>query len=633
MRALRRLGSALAGLALLCNVAQATTYYVDNVAGLDANNGTSSSTPWNSLAKVNGFAFNPGDSALFLAGDTWRGTLTPTVSGSAGLPVTFGIYGSGAPPIISGAGLISTSGWSVSSGNIYVKHVGAIATPNQLYLDGTFIEPARFPANGFLSTTAISPGVTSVIDTDLPAALGANDPTGGTLVLKTSNYSARSAPITAYDGVSTLTVTTGFLDAGYPYESSTGWGFYLRGQLWMLSGAGQWFYDSAAGNLYLWTPTGDSPAAHQTIETSGQTGVVTLSGHNYITLSSLTIKYSNFYEVYCALASPCTNLVVDRVTTYGGYSSVEFQACASCKVTNSSLLNSLRYGAHVSGDGSVVGGLGNGNTIDHAGMMLQSPDTFEPAATYLLGKNTEVSYNTITNSGYSAILQAGIVGDATSGAGLINVHNTITNACMLLTDCGVDYTPRTELDQTPSGVIAYNVINHAPNSVAGTPTAFVGGLGANCFYLDVQQDNFLVSNNKCSDANVGLFSNYGSNNKVINNEFRGMRYAGMLWREVSPNTSFGNVATGNVFEVLGTYALGYADSTTDHGNIAFTDNNTYCLPNTMNAVQDKTGVFFTISAWHALTGKDTHSTQINALCPSAIPGAGGGTGGVLLLGH
>ncbi len=84
--------------------AATTTYYVDSVAGNDSNAGTSTSTPWQSLAKVDSMTFAPGTQVLFKAGDSWTGTLTPHGSGSGSAPNTIGRYGTGASPIVNGAG-------------------------------------------------------------------------------------------------------------------------------------------------------------------------------------------------------------------------------------------------------------------------------------------------------------------------------------------------------------------------------------------------------------------------------------------------------------------------------------------------------------------------------------------------
>ena len=98
----------------------AETYYVDNVNGKDANSGLSSSLAWKTISKVNGARFQPGDQILFAAGQTWRELLIMPSNGVSGNPITFGAYGTGAKPIISGGSYIS-DGWTLLSGSTYSK--------------------------------------------------------------------------------------------------------------------------------------------------------------------------------------------------------------------------------------------------------------------------------------------------------------------------------------------------------------------------------------------------------------------------------------------------------------------------------------------------------------------------------
>ena len=86
----------------------ATTYYVDATGGNDSNSGLTEALAWKTIAKVNASSFSAGDSILFKRGETWREQLTVPSSGSAGNPITFGAYGTGADPIISGADLVTT---------------------------------------------------------------------------------------------------------------------------------------------------------------------------------------------------------------------------------------------------------------------------------------------------------------------------------------------------------------------------------------------------------------------------------------------------------------------------------------------------------------------------------------------
>ncbi|GGI45591.1 hypothetical protein GCM10008018_12930 [Paenibacillus marchantiophytorum] len=82
-------------------------YYVDP-AGNDANNGTSISTPWKTLTKVNATTFTSGDKILFKAGSSWTGQLYPKGSGSNGSPILIDQYGSGSKPLINGNGAGAT---------------------------------------------------------------------------------------------------------------------------------------------------------------------------------------------------------------------------------------------------------------------------------------------------------------------------------------------------------------------------------------------------------------------------------------------------------------------------------------------------------------------------------------------
>lgn len=104
------LSCALAGLVLLGGhgpkhaQAAGASYYVDSVSGSDNNLGTSTGSPWRSLANVHARNFLPGDTVNFKRGSSWTGELLIDNSGAQGNPITFRAYGSGAAPIISNPG-------------------------------------------------------------------------------------------------------------------------------------------------------------------------------------------------------------------------------------------------------------------------------------------------------------------------------------------------------------------------------------------------------------------------------------------------------------------------------------------------------------------------------------------------
>ena len=102
--------SALRLASLLClggaaTASSATTYYV-SLSGLDTNNGTTTSTPWQTITKVNAAHFVAGDSVLFQGGQSFTGALifsysTNIPTSSATTPITVGSYGTGAAKILS----------------------------------------------------------------------------------------------------------------------------------------------------------------------------------------------------------------------------------------------------------------------------------------------------------------------------------------------------------------------------------------------------------------------------------------------------------------------------------------------------------------------------------------------------
>lgn len=117
----------------------ATTYYV-STSGSDTNDGLSTSTPWQTIGKINGRTYAPGTNILFNGGQTFSGGINFTASSWSGAtlatPITIGSYGTGNATISSG----TASGLTVTNNAGFVAQdlifVGAGATS---HIDGIFI--------------------------------------------------------------------------------------------------------------------------------------------------------------------------------------------------------------------------------------------------------------------------------------------------------------------------------------------------------------------------------------------------------------------------------------------------------------------------------------------------------------
>ncbi|HVL66179.1 MAG TPA: right-handed parallel beta-helix repeat-containing protein [Vicinamibacterales bacterium] len=116
------IGFALAVSLLSPAAVSAADFYV-SAAGSDANAGTAAS-PWQTLARVNALALQPGDRVLLRGGDTFAGRLQLDAqdAGTPQAPVTITSYGTGRATIrpASGAGInaYNTSGIRIANVNV-----------------------------------------------------------------------------------------------------------------------------------------------------------------------------------------------------------------------------------------------------------------------------------------------------------------------------------------------------------------------------------------------------------------------------------------------------------------------------------------------------------------------------------
>jgi hypothetical protein len=86
-------------------------YYVDAAGGNDSNSGTSTTSPWRTIARANALNLEPGDRLLFRGGQTLSGNLLlePEDAGTAASPVNVGSYDTGRARISAGVRIINVS--------------------------------------------------------------------------------------------------------------------------------------------------------------------------------------------------------------------------------------------------------------------------------------------------------------------------------------------------------------------------------------------------------------------------------------------------------------------------------------------------------------------------------------------
>lgn len=226
--------------------AQATTYYV-SPTGNDANNGTSQSSPWQTIDRANQCGLQPGDQLLFQRGGHFRGQIIWGNSGTPGSPVTYGAYGSGADPIVDGARLVS--GWTQYSGNVWRAQVGAQV--DQVYIGDARSTRARTPNSGWFRNDQGSGNTMHSANLTEPNGFW----TGARCVLRNTASSVDTLPVTGFSN-GTLTFQLGPVNGNMGGDD---WGFYLENRLDLLDAPNEWFYEPASGYLYLQAPNNANP--------------------------------------------------------------------------------------------------------------------------------------------------------------------------------------------------------------------------------------------------------------------------------------------------------------------------------------------------------------------------------------
>lgn len=226
---------------LFSTILLATDYYISSSAGNDSNSGTSSSSPWKSISKLNSRSFSPGDRIFFKRGDKWSGTaLSIKNSGTSAARITFGAYGEGEKPVITlrtaVPGWNNSANWTRVEPNTWVMSFPGTSTSrrvSRVWLGGTEYPAAIWWTKGSLNTQSESQGTVYQGDNlnnlaGIPKTYGVNslhrffhDRASGKLYVYTdgtnpaSFYSSMEYPGVVLPDGNIVSVTVELLDADY----------------------------------------------------------------------------------------------------------------------------------------------------------------------------------------------------------------------------------------------------------------------------------------------------------------------------------------------------------------------------------------------------------------------------------
>jgi Malectin domain/F5/8 type C domain len=183
-----------------------TTYYV-SPTGNDNNNGTTTATPWASVAKVDNATFQPGDKILFQRDGNWHDLLIASSSGTAANPITYGDYpdpnnANGTKPTFWGSDTVNNAQLTLTSGT-YSLPISDLPTNKAFWVFQ-------------ITTTTVTTGsssTTNMVETPLLAdTSNSGMPTGAFNISGSSVYFVDTAPGTSQmtNGGTTTTTTIAY---------------------------------------------------------------------------------------------------------------------------------------------------------------------------------------------------------------------------------------------------------------------------------------------------------------------------------------------------------------------------------------------------------------------------------------
>lgn len=467
--------------------AHAAVYYV-SPSGNDSNNGTSTATPWRTLARVQQFSSSAvaGDQVLFQRGATFTGQLTWYGSGSAASNIIIGAYGTGALPVINGA--VAVSGWTQHSGNIYKASVAG--SVKYVFVNGALQTLARYPNTGWLRVNTST--ATSLTSTNITQASGYWN--GASLVIRSTNWCYENRVINAHTGSTisypNITYTTG----------NYNWGFFLCNKLSELDAPGEWFHDAATGTLYLWAPTGGNPST-QVVEASlHDHGIFIEWQRSRIRIQDIAFRGQRLTGVYNTgsfnTVNGCTfEKSYHGIQSYGGTNTY----------SNNTFQNTYAAAMAVIDNGTTI----SGNTLTDIALVAGLGETAFGYHGMRVGGGTNViRQNRIHNTGNSGIF----VGETATVE-----RNVISNFCVTVNDGGGIY-----WDNGQNMLIQDNVIRDGVGNIESAATNYSvnGRILPGIYFGNAVIQNCIVQRNTVSNCSIGIQVDHtmvSQNNQVKDN--------------------------------------------------------------------------------------------------------------------
>jgi parallel beta-helix repeat protein len=460
----------------------AKNYYVA-ANGNDANAGTSSTTPWKTISKVNSSfsSFAAGDSILFRRGDVFTGGIRVNQSGTAANPIVISAYGTGAMPIISAMAAITS--WTSAGTNLWrsntitgVKTVNVVTVNNVSKVKGRYPN-SDAPSSGYLYFESYS-GTSSITDNQLT---GTPNWTGGTIALRPNSWTIGRYPITSHSG-STITFS------GNSYSIRNNHGYFIQDHILVLDRQDEWFFDAATKQLVMYSVGTPSNVKVNTVDT-----LCYVYNKNYITITGLEFEGAGkeTFNLNTTTGIKIENCKISNSGTDG----VKARNSKSPVVQNCSITNSYNIGINLE-DINNANAIVKNNTVNKSGADPgMGIDMIGIATT---GNGHTIEGNRVDSSGYAGIRFQ-------RGSNITIKNNVVNTYCFVLADAGGIYSWNNYIPATTytNNKIIGNIVMNGIGKMDGTSAteADVDGI-----YMDDNVGNVEITDNTVFNvAGAGMY--------------------------------------------------------------------------------------------------------------------------------
>ncbi|MEI6752870.1 MAG: right-handed parallel beta-helix repeat-containing protein [Paludibacter sp.] len=485
----------------------AKNYYVAT-SGNDSNTALSSSTPWQSIDKVNAMmgSFVSGDSILFNRGDVFYGCVNVTCSGAlSSNPIIFSGYGSAAKvPFISGS--LPITNWVLLKNNIWRAYFNNHSNyPTKvLTINGIYQEIGRCPnrstlndRNGLNGWRVISGkvGDSILVDKNLTATPNF---TGATVIFKPTFYDMISFSNILHSG-------TQIYFRGHS-TFDTGTGYIITNHINTLDVQGEWYHDIVKDSIYLYSTTNPNT---MTIRATSLNRILYANGIKNVVFSKLGFSESNdtVSAAFTNKAGVCfispNNVTVDQCVfrNHGGRTLCASSAAGLGFTVSNSYFEQNNGSSIRAQMGSNI--LIKNNTVKRCNLFSSLRVSDDQQIIISTLSNATVTGNLIDSVGHNG-MYAYLTTNST-----IN-KNIIKNYSMVIGDGGGIYThyAHTALD------ISENIISDGGNGNEGSNLQ--PRLKTRSMYFDAKSDGMICHDNTFyNSGDAGIFLQTDTKNVKI----------------------------------------------------------------------------------------------------------------------